>query len=164
MPVALPACMRLPRFTRREFCVQSCQAVSFAALMPAIAGCQNPNAPSGFPSLPTISASASSGAIVLPIDAASPLATVGEAALVQAPNTAHFLVARTGENTFSAVTAECTHVACQITTFQTDTDTYECPCHGSQFSTSGAVRRGPASRDLRRFETSFADGVLRIAV
>jgi len=138
--------------------------VSFGALLPAIAGCQNPNAPSGFPSLPTISASVSSGAVVVPIDSGSPLATVGEAALVRAPNTANFLVARTGESTFAAVTAECTHVACQITTFQTDTDTYECPCHGSQFSLSGTVRRGPASRNLRRFETSFADGVLRIAV
>jgi len=138
--------------------------VSFAALIPASAACRNPNAPSGFPSLPMISANASSGAIVLPIDSGSPLATVGEAALVQAPNTANFLVARTGQDTFTAVTAECTHVACQITTFQTDSDTYECPCHGSQFSTSGTVRRGPASRDLRRFDTSFASGVLTIRV
>jgi len=70
----------------------------------------------------------------------------------------------TGESTFSAVTAECTHVACQVTTFDGGSGTYECPCHGSQFSMTGALRRGPASRDLRRFDTRFENGVLTIAL
>jgi cytochrome b6-f complex iron-sulfur subunit len=82
----------------------------------------------------------------------------------QVPGTANFLVARTGESTFTAVTAECTHVACQVTTFDSGSGTYECPCHGSQFSTAGTVRRGPASRDLRRFDTRFDNGALTIAI
>jgi cytochrome b6-f complex iron-sulfur subunit len=40
---------------------------------------------------------------------------------------------------------------------------YECPCHGSQYSTSGAVVRGPAAVPLRQFATSFTNNVLTIS-
>ena len=34
---------------------------------------------------------------------------------------------------------------------------FQCPCHGSQFSTDGAVVRGPAGAPLRKFATNFAN-------
>ena len=156
--------MPLPKYTRREFCVQSCQAMSFGSLLPAVAGCSNPNAPSNFPPLSVASVPSSGATAALTIAPGSPLAAVGGAMLVQVPGTANFLVARTGDSAFSAITAECTHVACQVTTFDGGSGTYECPCHGSQFSTTGAVRRGPASRNLRQFDTRFENGVLTIAL
>jgi len=41
---------------------------------------------------------------------------------------------------------------------------FVCPCHGSEFNTSGARVSGPAPRALRQFTTSFASNVLTIAV
>lgn len=113
------------------------------------------------PALPTINAVASSGAITLTIDAGSPLATTGGAALLNT-SLGSFLVARTAQDTFTALTAVCTHEQCTVTGFQNQL--YVCPCHGSQYTTSGSVARGPATRALREFATRFANNVLTITV
>ena len=93
------------------------------------------------------------------IDAASPLASPGSAALVQSP-LGTLLVSRTASDAFSALTATCTHEGCSITGFLDSS--YVCPCHGSRFDTSGRVLNGPASRSLRQYQTQFANGVLTI--
>jgi cytochrome b6-f complex iron-sulfur subunit len=115
--------------------------------------------PAAVPSLPTISASAVGQSIAISIDAASPLAAVGSAALVQA-GAGNFLVARTTQDTFSALTAVCTHQGCTVSEYQNQV--YQCPCHGSQYSTSGAVVTGPATSPLRQFATHFSGNVLTI--
>jgi cytochrome b6-f complex iron-sulfur subunit len=76
-------------------------------------------------------------------------------------------VARRGEwavagDTFAAVTAVCTHEACTVTGISGQT--YVCPCHGSQFSATGVVLKGPAASPLRPFTTRFAANVLTITV
>ena len=81
------------------------------------------------------------------------------AALVQA-GAGNFLVARTGQDTLTALTAICTHEGCTITRYRSST--YGCPCHGSEFSTSGAVKSGPATTSLRQFSTQFVNNVLTI--
>jgi cytochrome b6-f complex iron-sulfur subunit len=100
-------------------------------------------------------------AITLTVDASSSLSAVGSAALVMASGRA-FLVAHTGQSTFVAVTAICTHEQCTVSTFQNQI--YECPCHGSQYSTSGSVIRGPATRALTQFTTAFDNNTLTITV
>jgi cytochrome b6-f complex iron-sulfur subunit len=94
------------------------------------------------------------------VDAASPLANVGGAALVQAGN-ASYLVSRTSQSAFTALTATCTHEGCTVTGFQSPL--YVCPCHGSQYNTSGTVVMGPATQPLRQFTTQFNNNVLTIA-
>ena len=93
------------------------------------------------------------------VDAASPLATVGGTALVQS-GLGNFLVARISQEAFSALTAVCTHEGCTIT--NVSGQTYICPCHGSQFSTSGSVVKSPASRALTTYATSFTGTTLAI--
>jgi cytochrome b6-f complex iron-sulfur subunit len=147
---------------RREFCVHACQVVSIAAVAPIVQSCgKNPSSPSGTsaPALATLTGTASGGAVTVALDAASPLASVGGAALVQSA-AGSFLVSRTAQEAFTALTATCTHEGCTVTGFQNSR--YVCPCHGSQFSTSGAVLQGPASRALQSFATTFTNGLLTI--
>ena len=95
------------------------------------------------------------------IDGSSPLNNVGGAALVQAGGQS-YLVARTAQDTIIAVTSVCTHEGCTVSGFQNNT--YVCPCHGSQYNTSGGVVQGPATAALRRFNTTFSNNVLTISV
>ena len=145
--------------SRRDFCV-GLTLLSVAGLLPACGG--SSTSPSGdAPMLPTINASVATGKIALTINASSPLNAVGSAALVQT-SSGSFLVAQTAAGSFTALTATCTHEQCTVTGFQSPQ--YVCPCHGSRYSTSGAVVQGPAPRALQSFATVFANGVLTITV
>lgn len=147
---------------RRDFCSQACQALALAALggsLPACGSAGGLTFSSSVPSLPVVTGSAAGGAVTVAIDSTSPLASVGGAALVDSP-AGRFLVDRTGPDTFSALTAICTHQACTVTGFENQN--YVCPCHGSRFDTSGRVTNGPASRALASFPTRFANNLLTI--
>jgi cytochrome b6-f complex iron-sulfur subunit len=148
---------------RREFVTQACQVVSLATLGSILQGCSgSPSGPSSSaPSLTTVSGTAASGAVSVTVDAASPLNAVGGAALVQS-SSGNFLVSRTAQDAFVALTAICTHEQCTVTGFQSAR--YVCPCHGSQYTTSGAVVQGPATRALQSFATRFANNVLTITL
>ena len=137
--------------------------MSLAAVGSILQGCGgggNPSSPSSnVPALSTVNGTVAGNTVTVTIDASSPLAAAGGAALVQSA-AGSYLVSRSAQDTFTALTAVCTHQGCTITGFQNAT--YICPCHGSQFSTSGAVLQGPAPSSLRSFATSFASNVLTI--
>jgi cytochrome b6-f complex iron-sulfur subunit len=110
--------------------------------------------------LPVLTGQDTSSGVTISIDSASPLATVGGAALVESGSRA-LLVARTGQNSFAALSAICTHLACVISGF--GNGVYVCPCHGSQFTTSGSVVSGPASSPLPQFTATLSGATLTIA-
>lgn len=152
--------------TRREFCVHACQTISLASIAATLPGCggggpTSPTSSSGTSSLQSVSGAAVNGAVVLTIDAASPLAAVGSVALVQSA-LGNVLVTRSAQDSFTAVTATCTHEGCTVTGFENQT--FVCPCHGSRYTTSGTVVNGPATQPLRQFATQFANNVLTITV
>jgi len=156
--------MDTPRTSRREFCAHAISLVTVASLVESCGGGGgSPTGPGGggAPAMSTINATAAGGAITLPIDAASPLAAVGSAALVQG-GSGSFLVTRIAQDTFNAFTAICTHEQCVITGFASST--FVCPCHGSQYTTAGRVQTGPATQALRQFNTQFTNNVLTITV
>ena len=148
--------------SRRAFCVQACQAASCLALGSLVQACGGGGTgPSNVPQLSIVNGSVSGSAVVVQIDSASPLATLGGAAQVRSSGGV-FLVSRTGQETFTALTSTCTHDTCTITGF--DSSNYVCPCHGSRFTTSGRVVNGPANAPLRSFVTQFSNNVLTIAL
>jgi cytochrome b6-f complex iron-sulfur subunit len=151
------------RSSRRDFCAHACQAVSLVSLASLLESCGgSPSSPSSnVPALPTINAAVSGGAVSVTVDAASPLSAVGNAALVQT-GSGNFLVARTAQDAFTALTAICTHEQCTVNGFQNQR--YVCPCHGSEYTTSGTVAKGPAVQSLRQFTTRFAGNIVTITI
>ena len=95
------------------------------------------------------------------VDSASPLAIVGSAALAQT-SVGSFLIAHTSQDAFTVLTATCTHEGCTITGYENPR--FVCPCHGSRYTTSGAVVQGPAPRALTQFASQVANGVLSFTV
>lgn len=56
-------------------------------------------------------------------------------------------------NEFSAMSLVCTHQTCLLVK---KSGGFSCPCHGSQFSDSGAVTAGPATKNLPYYELSLS--------
>jgi cytochrome b6-f complex iron-sulfur subunit len=153
--------------TRREFCVSACHVATAVALGSVLQSCGGGSSagPGGgggttAPLLAVLNGTVSGGAVMVGVEGAA-LAPVGGAALVRA-TVGDFLVAHTAQDSFTALTAICTHEACTITGFRSPT--YVCPCHGSQFNTAGQVLSGPATRSLRTFPTQLTGTLLTITV
>lgn len=148
--------------TRREFCAHTCQALSVAALAGAAAACGgdgSPTSPSGgssAPAMATISGTVAGRTVTVTVGTGA-LATNGSAALIQT-SLGSFAAFRQADNSVNVVTATCTHEGCTVSAFANNR--FVCPCHGSQFSTSGAVANGPATRALQSFPSVFANNVL----
>lgn len=102
-----------------------------------------------------------SGSTVQVTVSGSPLADVGNAALVESTGGV-FLVTRTAVNSFTAIDAVCTHEGCTIT--GATPSEYVCPCHGSRYTRNGQVVAGPARASLRQYSSTFADDVLTIRI
>ena len=159
------AAMDNQKTSRREFCAHAISIVTVASLIEGCGGKGNPAGPGGgggnVPPLATIIGTAAGGTVTVSNVSGTALANVGSAALVQAGGNS-ILVTQTGQGSFSAFTAVCTHEQNLITGFQSGA--FVCPAHGSQFNTSGAVVQGPATRALQRFNTQFTNNVLTITV
>jgi len=150
--------------SRRRFCAGACQAASGVTLATLFSGCggdASPTSPSGPPSLLGVVSGHYAASRVQVLVAGSALTEVGGAALVESP-AGVFLLARTGATTFVALEAICTHEGCTIN--GADGDAYVCPCHGSRYDRSGRVIAGPARASLRQYATTFADGIVTIAL
>jgi len=147
----------IPSPTRREFCAYACRGASLLAAGVFTACGGSPTSPSNATPLSTVSGSVSGRTVSVSIDPAGALASVGSAAILQT-SLGTFLVAHTAQDTFSVLSAICTHESCTITGFSGSQ--FVCPCHGSQFTTSGGVANGPATRSLPSFASQFSGGVL----
>jgi cytochrome b6-f complex iron-sulfur subunit len=120
---------------RRDFFAKS--AFAAAALM-ALEACGDgqigppaPRSVAGDPLLPL------GGPVTIKLSDFPALADTG--VIVDVPNKQR-TVMRTGPATFLALSKLCSHQQCDL---DIKGDHYECPCHGSQFTATGQVTRGP---------------------
>ncbi|MFN7977530.1 MAG: Rieske (2Fe-2S) protein [Vicinamibacterales bacterium] len=156
------ATLSAPESTRRQFCAQACQAASLAAAATFAAACgggspTSPSSGSNAPQLSSVNGTVSGRTVSVTIDASGPLAANGSAALIQS-SLGQFLINRVSDTSYTVLTAVCTHQSCTVSGFQSNR--FVCPCHGSQFTTSGSVANGPATQALRSFAAQFANGVV----
>ncbi len=55
---------------------------------------------------------------------------------------------KAGHDQWQVLIGICTHLGCIPIAHQGDYQGFFCPCHGSQYDTSGRIRRGPAPANL----------------
>jgi Rieske Fe-S protein len=147
----------LPLLSRREF-TRRATAAPFACAAVLVAACGGDDG--GGPTAPTGNGVTIAGTIMsVPLAQNPTLNQPGGMILVPQ---AQALVIRVSSTTYQAMTSVCTHQQCTVTSF--DGSRLECPCHGSRFSTSGAVVRGPATTPLRTYPTTFdsATGIITV--
>lgn len=84
----------------------------------------------------------------------------GPYALLEHPQIPRAIYLRKQEgNSFSAVLTRCMHQGCQV---EPAGDRLACPCHGSEYSLTGEVLRGPTERPLLRYDVTADDNHIYI--
>ena len=141
--------------TRREFlAVGGGVAAGCAAL--SASGCHTNNAR-------LLKRPATGGAVTLALAADAPeLAKPGAALRLRPPGTDDTVIVwRDASGKLFASSIECTHFGCDVEVAKDASHLY-CPCHGSAFESSGAVRKGPAKKPLRAYEVRETGGSIEI--
>jgi arsenite oxidase small subunit len=100
--------------------------------------------------LPSTSSSPAGSAQV-----ASPTTPIANTSYLQVDSPVYFeypsgypnVLFKRSDGNLAAFSLLCTHVCCE-TTYEASSSIFYCPCHGSEFDSSGNVIRGPASSPL----------------
>lgn len=80
----------------------------------------------------------------------------GKFALVDAPgHPLPLYLYRGDDGSFSAVSTRCMHRGCQV---EPAADHLVCPCHGSEYTNTGSVLKGPTQRPLRSLPVTVQGG------
>jgi cytochrome b6-f complex iron-sulfur subunit len=142
-----------------------CQGCSRRAVLQGFAmtaasvlvGCQADTAP------PLDAAPSSSTAMCganLCLDLADPLnaaLTMVDGSMVVSAPKDKILAIRTSTTVVQAVSDICTHAGCGVN-YDRVAKIVTCPCHGSQYSLTGVVTRGPATRPLKKYVAQLDPG------
>lgn len=73
------------------------------------------------------------------------------------------IVAHTAENEYVAVDIKCTHKGCDVV-YSNESKLFVCPCHGSEFKTTGEVQKGPAKQALASYQTKYKNGEVIVMI
>ncbi len=149
--------------TRRNFIENSIKgigaAVASSALISIVNSC------GGYNSNPTSPQNSGGSSVTLDISTSqySALQNVGGTAATGANSLdpQGLLLYRESQSAIKAYSRQCTHQQCTVGAFQNGIST--CPCHGSQYNTSGSVVTGPAPSPLRSYITKLDGNMLTIS-
>jgi Rieske Fe-S protein len=92
--------------------------------------------------------------VVIKLDEKSTLNTVGGSQVVETPS-GKVVIVKTGDASFSAVSAICTHKGGTVA-YDGKLKLFVCPNHGSKFGSDGANAGGPAKTPLKSFKPQSA--------
>jgi Rieske Fe-S protein len=93
--------------------------------------------------------------VCVDVTAAPALAQVNGSLVVTDPtNSFKVMLVRTSDTAFVTVSDVCTHAGCFVG-YDATLQLLVCPCHGSEFDLTGAVKRGPANRPLTNYANSY---------
>lgn len=67
---------------------------------------------------------------------------------------------RVDTNSVSALEKFCMHQGCEVNKY--DGTRFQCPCHGSQYSATGSVLRGPTTQPLKNYQSTLAGSILTV--
>ncbi|MEN9686110.1 MAG: hypothetical protein RLZZ28_1896 [Bacteroidota bacterium] len=95
------------------------------------------------------------------VNLATSLLTVGSS-LVQDGVIVARLAAGNTASSFTAVQVACTHEGTSIN-FNSGSNSFVCPNHGSVFTTAGAVTVGPATKALKAYAISITGTSMKIS-
>ena len=98
-------------------------------------------------------------AVVIPLAAVPALDRDGGSYVVRA---ASVIVLNLGAGAYRAFSNVCTHAGCGVDRFERSR--MICPCHGSEYDTSGVNVEGPAPEPLRRLALMFDSGLRVIRI
>jgi cytochrome b6-f complex iron-sulfur subunit len=70
------------------------------------------------------------------------------------------IIAHTASDEYVALSKVCTHQGCTIE-FDGSSQ-FPCPCHGSIFSSTGAVVHGPATSAVHKYTTELTSNLLKV--
>ncbi len=123
----------------------------------ALSACASPSQPSG-----TAAACGANLCLDLNDPANKDLTSAGGALIVDS-STDTIMVVRVSATQVAALSAICTHSGCE-SLYTASSMTLDCPCHGSQFSLSGSVLRGPARRPLMTYAATLSGTTITITL
>ena len=74
----------------------------------------------------------------------------------------NIIIFRTSDTNYSAISRVCTHEGCTVN-YNSSNNRLVCPCHGAQFSSTGSVLQGPASKSLAVYKVTVSGTTLMIS-
>ena len=74
-----------------------------------------------------------------------------------------FYLARLKDGSFLALSRTCTHLGCSLP-WDTQSQKFICPCHGSTFDIAGEVLTPPATRGLSSYPLYIENGRIRVDI
>ena len=142
---------------RREFVKDTLTGIGTVAfgsfMLVNQSGCSSPTEPNNSDETITVDLSLSENSALLVVGGALALGS-------NVIDNKGILLYRQSDTNVLAFSRNCTHNSCTIDSFQNGTST--CPCHGSQFNTSGNVVVGPAVNPLPQYSAAIADNIVTI--
>lgn len=74
----------------------------------------------------------------------------------------NIIIARTSSGVYVALTSICSHQQYNPIAFESSSNRFHCPNHGSNFATDGSVINGPALTALKKYNTQLTGTSLRV--